>query len=135
MNEAFKEENIEAFLAQNGYTPPYRYIYALVNPSELVFLALSVAASFLTDHYILAFLPDGIALISLDLKGDFTGAQSFVPLSQLSGFSYKKGLMQGTLRMQSGENKVKFKVPNAIVVAKWQKPNLEWLVAHGWQVS
>ena len=132
MNEAMHEANIREYAQKAGRVAEGNFIYALVNPSNLAYLGLGGAATFLTENYILLFTKEHILVINVDLKGDFTGAHEVVPRGNIESIACKKGMMQSTLTLKSGGHEIKFKAPNFIAVAKWQKPNLERLVQNNW---
>lgn len=130
MNEAMKKENIETFVKEKGLdiAVDRNCLYAQVDAKLWQYALFQGAAVFNIKHVLLLFGDRKLTIVGVTMSGDFSDTISTIAYEQLSAFKFKKSIMlQSTLSFQLDKDKYVFKIPNVIMVAKWQKDHLNYL--------
>ena len=128
MNEAMKFENIKTYMNDLNLVPDKNFIYAQIDAKFWKYAMFSGFAALSIQHFLLCFEADKVVLIGVTTMGDFGNKTSEILRADISSIQYKKGMLQGSLVIETGTEKISFKVPKVIAVAPWQKGNLEYLV-------
>ncbi|MCX8588214.1 MULTISPECIES: hypothetical protein [unclassified Gilliamella] len=127
MNEGLKLENINA-LFEKFELPKFNsssVIYGCINPKFWKFALYQELAVLDIKNYLIYFDSNEIILIGLTVTGDFTYNFLQIPMTSISNMTFKKGWINSKFEFTTTENKrYPFKVPNFVLTAKWQKPNL-----------
>lgn len=129
MNEAMKKENIQAFIQeQNLDVATENCLYAQIDAKLWKYVLFQGAAVLDIQHLLLFFGSRTLTMIGLTTIGNFTKSITTISYDQLDAFAFKKGsLLQSKLSFQIDKEKYVFKIPNVVLVAKWQKENLSYL--------
>lgn len=131
MNDGLKLEKIKA-LFEKFKLPDFNsssVIYGSIHPKLWKFALFQGAAVDDIKHYLIYFNSDEIILIGLTLTADLTNNVIRIPMTSISNLKFKKGWITSKLEFtMAGNKRYPFIVPNFVITAKWQKPNLTNIV-------
>lgn len=131
MNDGLKLEKIKA-LFEKLELPDFNsssVIYGSIHPKLWKFALFQGAAVDDIKHYLIYFNSDEIILIGLTLTADLTNNVIRIPMTSISNLKFKKGWITNKLEFtMAGNKRYPFIVPNFVITAKWQKPNLTNIV-------
>lgn len=131
MNDGLKLEKIKA-LFEKLELPDFNsslVIYGSSHPKLWKFALFQGAAVDDIKHYLISFNSDEIILIGLTLTADLTNNVIRIPMTSISNLKFKKGWITSKLEFtMAGNKRYPFIVPNFVITAKWQKPNLTNIV-------
>ncbi|MBP1047074.1 hypothetical protein I6N96_12405 [Enterococcus sp. BWM-S5] len=134
MNEAMKKENIEEYIKSNELDLELNqnFLYAQIDAKLWKYALFQAAAVLDISHLLLFFGEKELTIVGLTTVGNFTSDVFSISYDQISDFKFKKGmLLQSTLSFLHKKEKYIFKIPNVVLVAKWQKENLNYLQREG----
>lgn len=126
MNEGLKLDNIAKFFVENGLPHFDRssILWGYIDAKLWQYTLFSGFAVFDIKNFLIYFSPEEIILIGITTLGDFSQTIIKIPMSDITHLNLKTGLIQSKLKFTFNNENYIFKIPNFVVVAKWQKANL-----------
>ena len=100
-------------------------MYGSIDAKLWLKIVITQFSGLFIKHLLIYFNAEKIILIGLTLNTNLTDAITVIPMTEVSELSFKSGFIRGKLTFKFKQKKYLIKVPNFILVAKWQKRNLK----------
>ena len=127
MSNGLKLENIEAYFEEHKL-PKFdssSILYGSIDAKLWLKIVITQFSGLFIKHLLIYFNAEKIILIGLTLNTNLTDAITVIPMTEISELSFKSGFIRGKLTFKFKQKEYLIKVPNFILVAKWQKRNLK----------
>lgn len=130
MNNGFKLDKIKDYfeLEKLPEFDDKSILYILKDASLWQYILFNFFATLLIKHYLIYFQPNQIILIKLTILGDLTKNIKKIPMEKITNLQFKRGTIRSKLSFMVDNQKFEFKLPNLLLVGKWQKANLKQII-------